>query len=68
MFIYRIISNLTWGLYENGTILQLTIQLKISKLIAVYTGYVVTEHEGNIWIYYNTTVDRCIYRICSDRT
>jgi len=61
MFIYRIVSNLTWGMCENGTILQLVIQLIISNLVGVYTGYVVTEHEGNIWICYNTTADKVIF-------
>jgi hypothetical protein len=61
IFIYRIISNLTLEMYENGTILQLIMQLIISKLVAVYTGYVVTEHEENIWVCYNTTADKVIF-------
>jgi len=36
MWIYNIIRNITWGIYENWTILHLIIQLTISKSVAVY--------------------------------
>jgi hypothetical protein len=37
--IYRIISNITWGKYKYGTILQLIIQvIYISKFVGVYVG------------------------------
>ena len=44
---YRIYSDRTWWKYEYGTILQL-IQLIHFKVCTVYTGYVATEHEGNM--------------------
>ena len=46
--IYRICSDIKWGKYDYGTILQLIIQLIYFKSVAVYTGYVVTEYEGNM--------------------
>ena len=46
--IYRICSDRTWGKYEYRTILQLIIQLINFKSVVVYTGYEVTEHEGNM--------------------
>jgi uncharacterized membrane protein YobD (UPF0266 family) len=35
------------GKYEYGTVLQLII-VNIFQSVAVYTGYVVTEHKGNM--------------------
>jgi len=40
-----VISKITWGNYEYGTILHLIIQFTQFKAVGVYTGYVVTEHE-----------------------
>jgi len=46
MWIYNIIRNITWGIYENWTILHLMIQLTHFKVCSyIYTGYVVTEHK-----------------------
>jgi len=48
MWIYNIIRNITWEIYENLTIVHLIIHLTNFKVCSyIYAGYVVTDNEGS---------------------